>query len=152
MIKDDTSLLTFVFAISLLIIGLILDKVNAEEFKPRSIFGGPEPSLSTMINNALLDNVNSTSLDATILAAEGEEYQVIHSYQNSHSHLSTMINNALLDNVNSTSLDATGTNDVKEQFIMIKEDGYNDNIIFEEPKKIELLASPVPFILPVPFP
>ena len=144
--------MTFVFAISLLIIGLILDKVNAEEFKPRSIFGGPEPSLSTMINNALLDNVNSTSLDATILAAEGEEYQVIHSYQNSHSHLSTMINNALLDNVNSTSLDATGTNDVKEQFIMIKEDGYNDNIIFEEPKKIELLASPVPFILPVPFP
>jgi hypothetical protein len=144
--------LTFVFAISLLIIGLILDKVNAEEFKPKSIFGGPEPSLSTMINNALLDNVNSTSLDATILAVEGEEYQVIHSYQNSHSHLSTMINNALLDNVNSTSLDATGTNDVKEQFIMIKEDGYNDNIIFEEPKKIELLASPVPFILPVPFP
>jgi hypothetical protein len=144
--------LTFVFAISLLIIGLILDKVNAEEFKPRSIFGGQEPSLSTMINNALLDNVNSTSLDATILAAEGEEYQVIHSYQNSHSHLSTLINNALLDNVNSTSLDATGTNDVKEQFIMIKEDGYNDNIIFEEPKKIELLASPVPFILPVPFP
>jgi hypothetical protein len=144
--------LTFVFAISLLIIGLILDKVNAEEFKPRSIFGGQEPSLSTMINNALLDNVNSTSLDATILAAEGEEYQVIHSYQNSHSHLSTMINNALLDNVNSISLDATGTNDVKEQFIMIKEDGYNDNIIFEEPKKIELLASPVPFILPVPFP
>ena len=144
--------MTFVFAISLLIIGLILDKVNAEEFKPRSIFGGQEPSLSTMINNALLDNVNSTSLDATILAAEGEEYQVIHSYQNSHSHLSTMINNALLDNVNSTSLDATGTNDVKEQFIMIKEDGYNDNIIFEEPKKIELLASPVPFILPVPFP
>jgi hypothetical protein len=144
--------LTFVFAISLLIIGLILDKVNAEEFKPKSIFGGPEPSLSTMINNALLDNVNSTSLDATILAAEGEEYQVIHSYQNSHSHLSTLINNALLDNVNSTSLDATGTNDVKEQFIMIKEDGYNDNIIFEEPKKIELLASPVPFILPVPFP
>jgi hypothetical protein len=144
--------LTFVFAISLLIIGLILDKVNAEEFKPKSIFGGPEPSLSTMINNALLDNVNSISLDATILAAEGEEYQVIHSYQNSHSHLSTMINNALLDNVNSISLDATGTNDVKEQFIMIKEDGYNDNIIFEEPKKIELLASPVPFILPVPFP
>ena len=133
-------------------IGLILDKVNAEEFKSRSIFGGQESSLSTMINNALLGNVNSTSLDATILPAEGEEYQVIHSYQNSHSHLSTMINNALLGNVNSTSLDATATKDVKEQFIMIKEDGYNDNIIFEEPKKMELLASPVPFILPVPFP
>src|SRR5215207_4362716 len=152
MIKDDTSLLTFVFAISLLIIGLILDKVNAEEFKPRSIFGGPEPSLSTMINNALLDNVNSTSLDATILAAEGEEYQVIHSYQNSHSHLSTMINNALLGNLNSNSIDAISTDDVKEQFITIKEDGYNNNMIFEEPKKkMELLTSPVPFILPVPF-
>jgi hypothetical protein len=144
--------LTFVFAISLLTIGLILDKVNAEEFKPRSIFGEQESSLSSMINNALLGNVNSNSLDATILAAEGKEYQVIHSYQNSHSHLSTMINNALLGNVNSNSLDATATNDVKEQFIMIKKDGYNDNMIFEEPKKMELLASPVPFILPVPFP
>jgi hypothetical protein len=144
--------LTFVFAISLLTIGLILDKVNAEEFKPKSIFGEQESSLSSMINNALLGNVNSNSLDATILAAEGKEYQVIHSYQNSHSHLSTMINNALLGNVNSNSLDATATNDVKEQFIMIKKDGYNDNMIFEEPKKMELLASPVPFILPVPFP
>jgi hypothetical protein len=99
--------LTFVFAISLLTIGLILDKVNAEEFKPRSIFGEQESSLSSMINNALLGNVNSNSLDATILAAEGKEYEVIHSYQNSHSHLSTMINNALLGNVNSNSLDAT---------------------------------------------
>ena len=144
--------MTFVFAISLLTIGLILDKVNAEEFKPRSIFGEQESSLSSMINNALLGNVNSNSLDATILAAEGKEYEVIHSYQNSHSHLSTMINNALLDNVNSISLDATGRNDVKEQFIMIKKDGYNDNMIFEQPKKMELLASPVPFILPVPFP
>jgi hypothetical protein len=144
--------LTFVFAISLLTIGLILDKVNAEEFKPRSIFGEQESSLSSMINNALLGNVNSNSLDATILAAEGKEYEVIHSYQNSHSHLSTLINNALLGNVNSNSLDATATNDVKEQFIMIKKDGYNDNMIFEQPKKMELLASPVPFILPVPFP
>jgi hypothetical protein len=142
----------------------LLDNVNStsldatilaaegEEYQVIHSYQNSHSHLSTMINNALLDNVNSTSLDATILAAEEEEYQVIHSYQNSHSHLSTMINNALLDNVNSISLDATGTNDVKEQFIMIKEDGYNDNIIFEEPKKIELLASPVPFILPVPFP
>jgi hypothetical protein len=101
----------------------------------------------------LLGNVNSNSPDSTILAAEEEEYQVIHSYQNSHSHLSTMINNALLGNVNSNSPDSLVTNDVKEQFIMIKKDGYNDNMIFEEPnKKTEFLASPVPFILPVPFP
>jgi hypothetical protein len=106
-----------------------------------------------MINNALLGNVNSNSIDTTIFDPEGEEYQVIHSYQNSHSHLSTMINNALLGNVNSNSIDTISTDDVKEQFITIKEDGYNNNMIFEEPKKkMELLTSPVPFILPVPFP
>jgi hypothetical protein len=148
-------MLILVLAISLLMIGgLLLDKVNAEEYlKSRSIFGGLESSLSTLINNALLGNVNSNSMDATVLDAEGEEYQVIHSYQNSHSHLSTMINNALLGNVNSNSIDAISTDDVKEQFITIKEDGYINNMIFEEPKKkMELLTSPVPFILPVPFP
>jgi hypothetical protein len=148
-------MLILVLALSLLMIGgLLLDKVNAEEYlKSISIFGGQESSLSTLINNALLGNVNSNSIDATILDGEGEEYQVIHSYQNSHSHLSTMINNALLGNVNSNSIDAISTDDVKEQFITIKEDGYNNNMIFEEPKqKMELLTSPVPFILPVPFP
>jgi hypothetical protein len=106
-----------------------------------------------LINNALLGNVNSNSIDATISDAEGEEYQVIHSYQNSHSHLSTLINNALLGNVNSNSIDEIASDDVKEQFITIKEDGYNNNMIFEEPKKkMQLLTSPVPFILPVPFP
>ena len=148
-------MLILVLALSLLIIGgLLLDKVNAEEFlKPRSFFGGEESSLSTLINNALLGNVNSNSIDATISDAEGEEYQVIHSYQNSHSHLSTLINNALLVNVNSNSIDEIASDDVKEQFIKIKEDGYNNNMIFEEPtKKMELLTSPVPFILPVPFP
>ena len=147
-------MLILVLALSLLMIGgLLLDKVNAEEYlKPRSIFGGQESSLSTLINNALLGG-NVNSIDATILDAEGEEYQVIHSYQNSHSHLSTMINNALLGNVNSNSIDAISTDDVKEQFITIMEDGYTNNMIFEEPKKkMELLTSPVPFILPVPFP
>jgi hypothetical protein len=148
-------MLILVLALSLLMIGgLLLDKVNAEEsLKLSSIFGGQESSLSTLINNALLGNVNSNSIDATILDAKGEEYQVIHSYQNSHSHLSNMINNALLGNVNSNSIDAISTDDVKEQYITIKEDGYNNNMIFEEPKKkMELLTSPVPFILPVPFP
>jgi hypothetical protein len=148
-------MLILVLALSLLMIGgLLLDKVNAEEsLKLSSIFGGQESSLSTLINNALLGNVNSNSIDATILDAEGEEYQVIHSYQNSHSHLSNMINNALLGNVNSNSIDAISTDDVKEQYITIKEDGYNNNMIFEEPKKkMELMTSPVPFILPVPFP
>ena len=134
--------------------GLLLDQVSAEKFlKTRSTLGGQESSLSTMINNALLGNINSNSPDSTILVSEEEEYQVIHSYQNSHSHLSTMINNALLGNINSNSPDSLIPKNVKEQFIMIKKDGYNDNMIFEEPKKeMELLASPVPFILPVPFP
>ncbi|HEX5981478.1 MAG TPA: hypothetical protein VFY77_02325 [Nitrososphaeraceae archaeon] len=148
-------MLILVLALSLFIIGgLLLDKVNAEEFlTPRSFFGGEESSLSTLINNALLGNVNSNSIDATISYAEGEEYQVIHSYQNFHSHLSTLINNALLGNVNSNSIDEIASDDVKEQLITIKEDGYNNNMIFEEPKKkMELLTSPVPFILPVPFP
>jgi len=134
--------------------GLLLDQVSAEKsLQTRSMLGGQESSLSTMINNALLGNINSNSPDSPILVSEEEEYQVIHSYQNSHSHLSTMINNALLGNVNSNSPDSLVPNNVKEQFIMIKKDGYNDNMIFEEPKKkMELLASPVPFILPVPFP
>jgi hypothetical protein len=135
-------------------IGLLLDKVTAEEFlTPRSNFVGQESSLSTLINNALLGNVNSNPIDSTILDVKGEEYQVIHSYQNSHSHLSSMINNALLGNVNSNPIDSISTDNVKEQFITINEDGDNNNMIFEEPKKkVERLTSTVPFILPVPFP
>ncbi|HSL13841.1 MAG TPA: hypothetical protein VK882_06275 [Nitrososphaeraceae archaeon] len=135
-------------------IGLLLDKVDAEEFlTPRSNFVGQESSLSALINNALLGNVNSNPIDSTILDGKKEEYQVIHSYQNSHSHLSFMINNALLGNVNSNPIDSISTDNVKEQFITINEDGDNNNMIFEEPKKkVERLTSTVPFILPVPFP
>ncbi len=133
----------------------MLDEVNAEELPTQmtAIPGVQGSSLSAMINNALLSNVNSNSPDSTITGDEGEEYQVIHSYQNSHSQLSAMINDALLSNVNSNSPDSTGSEYVMEQFITINPDGYNDNIIFEEPKKkVELLNSNVPFILPVPFP
>ena len=91
--------------------------------------------------------------DTPILSDGGEEYQVIHSHQNSHSQLSTMINNALLGNVDSTPSDTSSIYYVQEQFITIKPDGYNDNIIFEEPKKnADLLNPNFPFILPVPFP
>ena len=93
-------------------IGLLLDKVDAEEFlTPRSNFVGQESSLSALINNALLGNVNSNPIDSI------------------------------------------STDNVKEQFITINEDGDNNNMIFEEPKKkVERLTSTVPFILPVPFP
>jgi hypothetical protein len=135
-------------------IGLMLEMVNAEESLPaRSIMGGEEPTLSKLINNALLGNFNANPQDSTIFADAVEEYQVIHSYQNSHSHLSTLINNALLGNFNANPQDSVSTDHVKEQFITIKEDGFNDNMIFEEPKKnSEVQATTVPFILPVPFP
>jgi hypothetical protein len=72
---------------------------------------------------------------------------------NQDSTLSTMINNALLGNVDSTPSDTPSIYHVQEQFITIKPDGYNDNIIFEEPKKkVDVLNSNVPFLLPVPFP
>jgi len=154
-LKTATSLSIIVLAISLLLIGLMLDEVNAEELSTQltTISGVQGSSLSAMINNALLGNVNSNSPDSTITGKEGEEYQVIHSYRNSHSQLSAMINNALLGNVNSNSPDSTASEYVIEQFITINADGYNDNIIFEEPKKkVELLNSNVPFLLPVPFP
>src|SRR5687768_10849342 len=108
--------------------GLMLDMVNAEESLPaRSILGGQEPTLSTLINNALWGNFNANPQDSTIFADEVEEYQIIHSYQNSHSHLSTLINNALWGNLNPNPQASVSTDHVKEQFITIKEDGFNDN-------------------------
>jgi hypothetical protein len=141
-------------AISLLLIGITIDNVNAEVYTSNMItLGDQDSTLSTMINNALLGNVNTTPSDTPILSEGGEEYQVIHSHQSSHSQLSKMINNALLGNVNTTPSDTTAIYHVQEQFITIKPDGYNDNIIFEEPKKkVDLLNSNVPFLLPVPFP
>ena len=129
------------------------DNEGEEEYQVIHSYQNSHSQLSAMINNALLGNVNSNSPDSTITGNEGEEeYQVIHSYQNSHSQLSAMINNALLGNVNSNSPDSNPSEYVIEQFITIKPDGYNDNIIFEPKKKVELLNSNVPFILPVPFP
>ncbi|HEY6587550.1 MAG TPA: hypothetical protein VIY98_04590 [Nitrososphaeraceae archaeon] len=135
-------------------IGITIDNVTAEVSSSNMItLGDQESNLSTMINNALLGNVDSTPSDTPMLSDGGEEYQVIYSHKNSHSQLSTMINNALLDNVDSTPSDTSSIYYVQEQFITIKPDGYNDNIIFEEPKKkVDLLNSNFPFILPVPFP
>ena len=135
-------------------IGITIDNVTAEVSSSNMItLGDQESNLSTMINNALLGNVDSTPSDTPMLSDGGEEYQVIYSHKNSHSQLSTMINNALLGNADSTPSDTSSIYYVQEQFITIKPDGYNDNIIFEEPKKkVDLLNSNFPFILPVPFP
>ena len=153
-LKTINPLLFIVFAISLLLIGITIDNVTAEVSSSNMItLGDQESNLSTMINNALLDNVDSTPSDTPMLSDGGEEYQVIYSHKNSHSQLSTMINNALLGNADSTPSDTSSIYYVQEQFITIKPDGYNDNIIFEEPKKkVDLLNSNFPFILPVPFP
>ena len=153
-LKTINPLLFIVLAISLLLIGITIDNVAAEVYTSNMItLGNQDSTLSTMINNALLGNVDSTPSDTPILSEGGEEYQVIHSHQSSHSQLSKMINNALLGNVDSTPSDTSSIYHVQEQFITIKPDGYNDNIIFEEPnKKVDLLNSNVPFLLPVPFP
>ncbi|HEX7141499.1 MAG TPA: hypothetical protein VF222_03375 [Nitrososphaeraceae archaeon] len=91
----------------------------------------------------MLDEVDAEELPTQTTAISGVQ----------GSSLSAMINNALWGNVNSNLPDSTASEYVMEQFITINPDGYNDNIIFEEPKKkVELLNSNVPFILPVPFP
>ena len=135
-------------------IGITIDNFTAEVYSSNIItLGDQDYNLSTMINNALLGNTDSTPSDTPILSDGGEEYQVIHSLKNSHSQLSTMINNALLGNTDYPPSDTSSIYYVQEQFITIKPDGYNDNIIFEEPKKkVDLLNSNFPFILPVPFP
>ncbi len=135
-------------------IGITIDNVTAEVSSSNIItLGDQDSNLSTMINNALLGNTDSTPSDTPILSDGGEEYQVIYSHKNSHSQLSTMINNALLGKADSTPSDTSSIYYVQEQFITIKPDGYNDNIIFEEPKKkVDLLNSNFPFLLPVPFP
>jgi hypothetical protein len=64
-----------------------------------------------------------------------------------------MINNALLGEIEPISFNSTSLDNVKKQFITIKQDKYNENMIFEEnDKKVKVLTTKVPFILPVPFP
>ena len=152
-LKTINPLLFIVFAISLLLIGITIDNVIAEVSLSNMINLDQDSNLSTMINIALLGNMESIPSDTPILSEGGEEYQVIHSHQISHSQLSIMINNSLLGNMESIPSDTSGIYNVQEQFITIKPDGYNGNIIFEEPKKkVDLLNSNVPFLLPVPFP
>jgi hypothetical protein len=126
---------------------------EVEEYQIIHSYQNSHSHLSTLINNALWGNFNANPQDSTIFADEVEEYQIIHSYQNSHSHLSTLINNALWGNFNANPQILVSTDHVKEQFITIKEDGFNDNMIYEEPKKnAKVQTTTVPFILPVPFP
>jgi len=111
-------------------------------------------NLPTMINNTFLGNIEHISFNSTIQEAVKDNNKVREDYQESKPSLSVMINNALLGVIEQVSVNSTSSFDhAKEQFIIIKQDGYNENMLFEEKdKKVQFLTTKVPFILPVPFP
>ena len=131
----------------------MLDEVNAEEeFLIQTTFLKDSiDNIPTTINNTLSSKMEPISFDSTIQEATGEvNYQ---DRQGSQPSLSAMINNALLGKMESISFNSTALDNVKEQFITIKQDKYNENIIFEDTdKEVQVLTTKVPFILPVPFP
>jgi len=110
-------------------------------------------SLTTLINNSLLGKTDQISFNSTIKETDRKEYQFIQYPQEYELSLSAMINNAFLDKFHQISYNSTSLNQVKEQFIIIKPDEYNEKLIFEQKdKKVQALTTKVPFILPVPFP
>ena len=141
------------FTISILSIVVMLEEVNAEEefLTQTTIFKDFIYNIPTTINNTLLsDEIEPISFNSTIQTTEKVNYQ---DRQDSKPSLSVMINNALLGKIEPISFNSTTLDYVKEQFITIKQDEYNENMIFEETnKKAQVLTTKVPFILPVPFP
>ena len=131
----------------------MLDEVNAEEeFLTQTTFLKDSiDNIPTTINNTLSSKMEPISFDSTIQEATGEvNYQ---DRKGSQPSLSAMINNALLGKMESISFNSTALDNVKEQFITIKQDKYNENMIFEDTdKEVQVLTTKVPFILPVPFP
>ena len=131
----------------------MLDEVNAEEeFLTQTTFLKDSiDNIPTTINNILSSKMEHISFDSTIQEATGEvNYQ---DRKGSQPSLSAMINNALLGKMESISFNSTALDNVKEQFITIKQDKYNENMIFEDTdKEVQVLTTKVPFILPVPFP
>ena len=131
----------------------MLEEVNGEEEILTYMAKDFVYNLPTMINNTLLSNIEHISFNSTLEEADERNYKVIKDSQESKPSLSVMINNALLGNMEHVSVNSTSLDHVKEQFITIKQDGYNENMIFEKTdKRVQLLTTKVPFILPVPFP
>lgn len=131
----------------------MLEEVNGEEEILTYMAKDFVYNLPTMINNTLLSNIEHISFNSTLKEADERNYKVIKDSQESKPSLSVMINNALLGNMEHVSVNSTSLDHVKEQFITIKQDGYNENMIFEKTdKRVQLLTTKVPFILPVPFP
>lgn len=141
------------FTISILLVVVMLEDVNAEEefLIQTTFFKDFIYNIPTTINNTLLsDEIEPISFNSTIQTTEKVIYQ---DRQDSKPSLSVMINNALLGKIEPISFNSTTLDYVKEQFITIKQDEYNENMIFEETnKKAQVLTTKVPFILPVPFP
>ena len=132
---------------------IMLEEVNAEQELLTYMTKDFVYNLPTMINNTLLGNIEHISFNSTLEEADEGNYKVIEDSQESKPSLSVMINNALLGNMDHVSGNSTSLDHVEEQFITIKQDGYNENMIFEKAdKQVQLLTTKVPFILPVPFP
>ena len=130
----------------------MLEEVNAEEefLNQTIIFTDFIYKIPTTINNTLSDDIEPISFSSTIQTTEKVNYL---DRRDSKPSLSVMINNALLGKIESIFFNSTALDNVKEQFITIKQDEYNENMIFEETnKKAQVLTTKVPFILPVPFP
>lgn len=131
----------------------MLEEVNGEEEILTYMAKDFVYNLPTMINNTLLSNIEHISFNSTLEEADERNYKVIKDSQEFKPSLSVMINNALLGNMEHVSVNSTSLDHVKEQFITIKQDGHNENMIFEKTdKRVQLLTTKVPFILPVPFP
>jgi hypothetical protein len=120
-------------------------EVNAENL--------PLNNLTALPSNALLGKIGYISFNSTIQEIDRDNFQIIQYPQDSKLSLSALINNALLGQIGYTPFNSTSLDQVKEQFITINPDKYNENLIFEQKdKKIEVITTKVPFILPVPFP
>ena len=151
--KTIPSTLICTFTISILSMAIMLEEVNAEQELLTYMTKDFVYNLPTMINNTLLGNMERVSFNSTWEEADEGDYKVIEDSQESKPSLSVMINNALLGNMDHVSGNSTSLDHVEEQFITIKQDRYNENMIFEKTdKQVQLLTTKVPFILPVPFP
>jgi hypothetical protein len=131
---------------------VIIKDANAEEkfLTQTTILKDFIYGIPTMINNTVSSSkMEPMSFNSTIQTIEKVNYQ---DHQNSQPSLSVMINNALLGKMEPISFNSTSLDNVKEQFITIKQDEYNENMIFEETDKKEVLTTKVPFIFPLPFP
>ncbi len=150
-LKTISSTFIGLFAISILSIVVIIEDTNAEEeiLTQTTILNDFIYNIPTMINNTVSSTVEPISFNSTIQTIEKVNYQ---DHQYSQPSLSVMINNALLGKMEPISFSSPALDNVKEQFITIKQDEYNENMIFEETDKKEVLTTKVPFILPVPFP